>query len=76
MNDKPYLFSSHLYAQFLAVDTNFWLKLRDWGQQSTEILAPGWAYFVEPDAFANEIRRVGSSKQISEVNASHLIPST
>ena len=37
-------------TQFLAVDENFKLRLKDCGITDPE-LAPGWAYFVEEEKY-------------------------
>ena len=43
-------FYRYIYTQFLAVDGNFKLRLKDRGITDPE-LAPGWAYFVEEDKY-------------------------
>ena len=40
----------YIYTQFLAVDGNFKLRLKDRGITDPE-LAPGWAYFVEEEDY-------------------------
>jgi len=40
----------YIYTQFLAVDGNFKLRLKDRGIADPE-LAPGWAYFVEEENY-------------------------
>jgi hypothetical protein len=40
----------YIYTQFLAVDGNFKLRLKDRGITDPE-LAPGWAYFVEEEKY-------------------------
>lgn len=40
----------YIYTQFLAVDGNFKLRLKERGITDPE-LAPGWAYFVEEDNY-------------------------
>ncbi|KAF8223891.1 hypothetical protein L208DRAFT_1314782, partial [Tricholoma matsutake] len=40
----------YLYTQFLAVDGNFKLRLKEHGINDPE-LAPGWGYFVEEEAY-------------------------
>ena len=40
----------YIYTQFLAVDGNFKLRLKDHGITDPE-LAPGWAYFVEEEKY-------------------------
>lgn len=52
-----------LYTQFLAVDANFKLKLKDRGLKDVE-LSPGWAYFVEEDTYQSV---VGSFADETEV---------
>jgi len=44
-----------LYTQFLAIDGNFKLCLKEHGITDPE-LAPGWAYFVEEGHFQNFIK--------------------
>lgn len=45
---------SWLYTQFLAIDANFRLKLKDRQIADVEI-APGWAYFVREDDYQRVI---------------------
>jgi hypothetical protein len=45
----------YIYTQFLAVDGNFKLRLKDRGITDPE-LAPGWAYFVEEENYQNFIK--------------------
>jgi hypothetical protein len=40
----------YIYTQFLAVDGNFKLRLKERGIVDLE-LAPGWAYFVEEEKY-------------------------
>jgi hypothetical protein len=40
----------YIYTQFLAVDGNFKLRLKERGIADPE-LAPGWAYFVEEEKY-------------------------
>jgi len=40
----------YLYTQFLALDGNFKLRLKERGINDPE-LAPGWAYFVEEEKY-------------------------
>jgi hypothetical protein len=40
----------YLYTQFLALDGNFKLRLKERGIKDPE-LAPGWAYFVEEEKY-------------------------
>jgi hypothetical protein len=44
-----------IYTQFLAVDGNFKLRLKDRGITDPE-LAPGWAYFVEEENYQTFIK--------------------
>ena len=44
------LICRYIYTQFLAVDGNFKLRLKDRGIADPE-LAPGWAYFVEEEKY-------------------------
>lgn len=50
------------------------MKQKDRRFKSSEVLGPGWGYFVDPDAFGDALDRVGKSKQISEVMKSLSIP--
>ena len=45
----------YIYTQFLAVDGNFKLWLKDCSIADPEI-APGWAYFVEEENYQNFIK--------------------
>ena len=45
----------YIYTQFLAVDGNFKLQLKDRGITDPE-LAPGWAYFVEEEKYQDFIK--------------------
>ncbi len=45
---------SWLYTQFLVIDANFRLKLKDRQIDDVEI-APGWAYFVHEDDYQRVI---------------------
>jgi hypothetical protein len=45
----------YIYTQFLAVDGNFKLRLKDRGITDPE-LAPGWAYFVEEENYQEFIK--------------------
>ena len=45
----------YIYTQFLAVDGNFKLRLKDRGITDPE-LAPGWAYFVEEETYQRFIK--------------------
>jgi hypothetical protein len=47
---NPVHIYSYIYTQFLAVDGNFKLRLKDRGISDPE-LAPGWAYFVEEENY-------------------------
>jgi hypothetical protein len=48
------------------------MKQKDRGFKSSEVLGPGWGYFVDPDAFGDALDRIGKSKQISEVMKSFI----
>jgi KDZ transposase-like protein len=45
----------YIYTQFLAVDGNFKLRLKERGIADPE-LAPGWAYFVEEEKYQEFIK--------------------
>ena len=45
----------YIYTQFLAVNGNFKLRLKDRGITDPE-LAPGWAYFVEEENYQEFIK--------------------
>lgn len=45
----------YIYTQFLAIDGNFKLRLKDRGISDPE-LAPGWAYFVEEENYQTFIK--------------------
>ena len=49
------LVHKYIYTQFLAVDGNFKLQLKDRGITDPE-LAPGWAYFVEEENYQSFIK--------------------
>lgn len=44
-----------MYAQFIALDANFKLKLRNRKINDPE-LGSGWSYFVEESAYANHVK--------------------
>lgn len=48
-------FPSWLYAQFITVDANFRLKLKD-RQINDPELGSGWAYFVENSAYTHHVK--------------------
>ena len=50
MVTNPVHIYSYIYTQFLAVDGNFKLRLKD------PELAPGWAYFVEEEKYQDFIK--------------------
>jgi hypothetical protein len=50
MFTNPVHIYRYIYTQFLAVDGNFKLRLKDRGITDPE-LAPGWAYFVEEEKY-------------------------
>lgn len=52
-----------LYTQFLAVDANFKLKLKDRGFQDIE-LAPGWAYFVEEESYQDAVNKLRDETEV------------
>jgi hypothetical protein len=45
----------YLYTQFLAIDANFKLRLKERGINDPE-LSPGWAYFVQEEGYQNFIK--------------------
>jgi len=52
---NPVYIFRYIYTQFLAVDGNFKLRLKDCGITDPE-LAPGWAYFVEEEKYQTFIK--------------------
>ena len=50
MFTNPVNIYRYIYTQFLAVDGNFKLQLKNHGITDPE-LAPGWAYFVEEEKY-------------------------
>ena len=57
-NVKPWLtpFLSWIYAQFIALDANFRLKLKN-RQISDPELGSGWFYFVENSAYSRHVKQ-------------------
>ena len=55
MFTNPVHIYSYIYTQFLAVNGNFKLQLKDCGIADPE-LAPGWAYFVEEEKYQDFIK--------------------
>jgi hypothetical protein len=49
------IYHRYLYTQFLAIDGNFKLRLKNRGITDPE-LAPGWAYFVEEESYQDFIK--------------------
>jgi len=54
----------YIYTQFLAVDGNFKLRLKDRGITDPE-LAPGWAYFVEEEKYQAFIKDYVDQPEVS-----------
>jgi hypothetical protein len=52
------LLPSHLYTVYRALDANRRLMQREKGLNTASSFGPGWAYFVEPQALDQELRRV------------------
>ena len=52
-----------VYAQFIAVDANFKLRLKN-RQISDPELGPGWSYFVENSAYARHVAKNSHEKEV------------
>jgi hypothetical protein len=61
---------SWLYADYLALDSNFRLKCKDRGLHSDGAIAPGWAYMVKQTELEEELIRVKANPSNREVNIS------
>ncbi|KAL5492982.1 hypothetical protein ACEPAI_4430 [Sanghuangporus weigelae] len=59
-----------LYTQYKAVDANFKLKLKNRGFRDLE-LAPGWAYFVEEDAYQNVVNSLTEETETNTCRSQH-----
>lgn len=58
---RPYIFTSWLYAQFVAIDANFRLKRKKVSKDSVDpSLSKGWAYFVEETAYKDYLSHKGN----------------
>lgn len=55
-----------LYAQFIAVDANFKLRLKNRKINDPE-LGPGWSYFVEDSAYTHHVANKQYDKEVSRV---------
>ena len=55
-----------VYAQFIAVDANFWLKLKNW-QISDPELGSGWAYFVKNSAYTRHVTNDSHETEVGHV---------
>ena len=53
----------YIYTQFLAVDGNFKLWLKDRGIRNPE-LAPGWAYFVKEKNYQSFIKEYVDESEV------------
>lgn len=61
-----------LYTLVLAIDANFRLKSKDRGVKNDALLGPGWAYFVEPNAYHEQLQLQGG-KDIHKIDVSWLL---
>jgi hypothetical protein len=52
-----------MYAQFIAVDANFRLKLKNRGINDPE-LGSGWSYFVENSAYTHHIKENSHEEEV------------
>ncbi|KAF8219068.1 hypothetical protein L208DRAFT_1343775 [Tricholoma matsutake] len=60
----------YLYTQFLAVDGNFKLWLKEHGINDPE-LAPGWGYFVEEEAYQAFIKNFIDQPEVNTCQSEH-----
>ena len=70
--------SRWIYAQFIAVDANFKLKLKNRRIEDPE-LGSGWSYFVEASEYARHIARNPHEKDVRARRSTHeprLTPTT
>lgn len=59
-------FSRWVYAQFIAVDANFKLKLKNRHINDPE-LGSGWSYFVENSAYTHHVANSQHDKEVRHV---------
>ena len=57
-----------MHAQFIAVDANFWLKLKNRHINDPE-LGSGWSYFVENSAYTHHVANSHHDKEVGYVVA-------
>ncbi|KAI0795165.1 hypothetical protein BC629DRAFT_1581798 [Irpex lacteus] len=59
-----------LYVQYLMLDANFRLKLKDRGFDDVD-LTSGWAYFVEDSKYRDFIKEIGDQQETNSCSAEH-----
>ena len=56
-----------MHVQFIAVDANFWLKLKNRHINDPE-LGSGWSYFVENSAYTRHVASSQPDKEVGHVS--------
>ncbi|TFK79078.1 hypothetical protein K466DRAFT_606418 [Polyporus arcularius HHB13444] len=62
--------SKWLYSLFLMIHANFRARCKDRGLDDVE-LAPGWAYYVEEEAYQAHVKRCRNQKEENTCSAEH-----
>lgn len=55
---------SGLYSQFIMLDANFHMKLKNRGFRPDPELGPGFSYFVEDSKYMEHLRKYVDEKEV------------
>jgi hypothetical protein len=61
----------YIYTQFVAVDANFRLKLKNRRLKDVE-LSSGWAYYVEPSEYEKYLRKHSADLEVSTYRSTRI----